>query len=113
MRVFVTGATGVIGRRVVPLLISEGHRVTAVARSPQQRAQFAGLGAVPVELDLFAREAVRRAVAGHDAIVNLATHLPRGFKSFFPAAWATNDRIRRVASNLLVDGAIAGGVQVF
>jgi nucleoside-diphosphate-sugar epimerase len=113
MRVLVTGATGVIGRRVVRLLIAEGHRVTAVARTPQKRGQLAGTGAIPIDLDLFAGDAVRRAVAGHDAVVNLATHLPTGFGAFLPGAWATNHRIRRVASNLLVDGAIAAGAQVF
>jgi nucleoside-diphosphate-sugar epimerase len=45
MRIFVTGATGVVGRRVVPILIGTGHRVTAVGRSPEKRATLQQMGA--------------------------------------------------------------------
>src|SRR5207244_353386 len=103
MRILVTGATGVIGRRVVPHLIAAGHRVTALTRSPQKRAELALAGATPAELDLFAHDAVRHAVAAHDAVINLATHLPEGFRMFLPGACRTNDRLRSVASNILVD----------
>jgi nucleoside-diphosphate-sugar epimerase len=113
MRILVTGATGVIGRRVVPHLIAAGHNVTALVRTPQKRTEVALAGATPGGLDLFARDAVRHAVANYDAIVNLATHLPAGFRMFLPGAWRTNDRLRRVASRNLVDAALAGNVQVF
>jgi 2-alkyl-3-oxoalkanoate reductase len=68
---------------------------------------------MPVHVDLFARDALQRAVAGHDAVINLATHLPAGWRMFLPGAWAENDRIRRVASANLVDAAIAGGATRF
>ena len=113
MRIFLTGATGVIGRRVLPLLSLAGHRVTAVAHRPQSRAEIERAGATAVDVDLFAPDAVRSAVAGHDAVINLATHLPSGFRMFLPGAWAENDRIRRVASANLVDAAIAGGATRF
>src|SRR5918912_4099365 len=113
MRVFVSGATGVIGRRVVPLLVSAGHQVTAVARSPQKRSALERAGAVPVAVDLFDAEAVRRAVAGHDTVINVATHIPTSSRAFFPWAWWENDRIRRVASANLADAAIAGGAERF
>src|SRR5439155_8034091 len=82
MRVFLTGATGVIGRRVLPLLVGLDHSVTAVAHRPQSWGEIERAGAVPVQVDLFARAAIQRAVAGHDAVINLATHLPAGFASF-------------------------------
>ncbi len=111
MRVFVTGATGVIGRRVVPLLVSKRHAVTAVGRSAEKRAALERAGATPVELDLFAPDAVRVAVAGHDAILNLATHIPPSTgRMLMPGGWRENDRVRRVASSNLADAAIAGGV---
>ena len=63
MQILVTGATGVLGRRVVPLLVAAGHDVTAVARGHADALRAAG--AAPIELDLFARGAVARAVGGH------------------------------------------------
>ena len=61
MRVFVTGGTGVIGRRAVPLLIEAGHDVTVAVRSTQ-RAAVTPPGATAILLDLFDFEAVSRAV---------------------------------------------------
>lgn len=114
MHVFLTGATGVIGRRVVPILLGTGHRVTAVGRSPEKRATLAQIGAVPVDLDLFTPDAVRRAVAGHDAVINLATHMPSSsMHMLLPGAWRENDRIRRVASAVLADAAHAADVGWF
>jgi nucleoside-diphosphate-sugar epimerase len=113
MRVFVTGATGVIGRRAVALLVQAGHEVTGVARSPAKADQLRAAGAQPVEVDLFDAEGLRRAVEGHDAVVNLATHIPSVTKASSAKAWAENDRIRREASGLLVDAAIAAGASVF
>ena len=62
---------------------------------------------------MFAADAVRKAVAGHDAVVNLATHMPAGYRAFLPGAWAENDRIRRFASANLVDAAMATGATRF
>ena len=76
MRIFVTGSTGVIGIRLIPLLLRAGHRVSGVTRSAAARARLEREGAVSIALDLFDRDAVRRAVDGHETIINLATHLP-------------------------------------
>ncbi len=113
MRIFLTGATGVIGRRALPLLIGAGHSVTAVVRRPQSHAELVRAGATPIAVDLFAADAVRKTVAGHDAVVNLATHMPAGYRAFLPGAWAENDRIRRFASANLVDAAMATGATRF
>jgi nucleoside-diphosphate-sugar epimerase len=114
MKVFVTGATGVVGRRAVPLLAQAGHEVTAVARTPEKAAAVERAGARPVTVDLFDADGVRRAVAGHDAVVNLATHIPRSFaRMLMPGAWRENDRIRREASAILVDAALAAGATRF
>jgi len=114
MRVFITGATGVIGRRVVPLLVDAGHSVTAVARSDAKRAALAKAGATPIGLDLFDRAAVERAVAGHQTIINLATHMPPSMtRMMLPWSWRENDHIRREGSAILADAAIRNGVERF
>ncbi|HEY7214218.1 MAG TPA: NAD(P)-dependent oxidoreductase [Thermoanaerobaculia bacterium] len=113
MKIFVTGATGVIGRRAVPLLLAAGHQVTAVGRSPQKRAALERLGAATVAIDLFDPAAVRAAVAGHDAVCNLATHMPSSARVLLPGAWRENDRVRKLASANLVEAALAGGARHF
>jgi nucleoside-diphosphate-sugar epimerase len=113
MRVFLTGATGVIGRRTVPLLLSAGHQVTASGRSAARLEPLQRAGASVAVLDLFDRGAVGRALSGHDAVINLATQIPKGLRAFLPGAWQENDRIRRAGSALLVDAALASGIQHF
>ena len=113
MRVFVAGATGVLGLRAVARLVAAGHQVTGVARSPEKDAVLEALGARPVRVDLFDANAVRTAVAGHDAVVNVATKIPPVAQMARMSAWDENERIRREASANLVDGAIAAGATVF
>jgi nucleoside-diphosphate-sugar epimerase len=113
MRVFVAGATGVVGRRAVARLVIAGHEVTGVARSPEKDALLDLLGAHPVRVDLFDAGAVRAAVAGHDAVVNLTTKIPPIAQMKRTSAWDENERIRREVSGHLVDAAIAAGATVF
>lgn len=110
MRIFVAGATGVIGTRALPLLVSAGHDVTAVGRTPGKRALLERLGARAVTVDLFDPLAVHRAVAGHDTIINLATAVPSPvWRGLLPGAWHEMDRVRRQVSANLVEAAIASG----
>ena len=114
MRIFVTGASGVIGRRVVPLLVDAGHQVTAVGRSPDKLAALAKVGAETATLDLLDAKAARQAMAGHDAVINLATHMPSSMaRMMLPWAWRENDHVRRQGSAILVDAAIDAGVGRF
>ena len=77
MRVFVTGASGAIGGRLVPQLIERGHEVVGTHRSARGAVRLRARGAEPVALDLVDAEAVRRVVleAMPDAIVHEATAL--------------------------------------
>lgn len=109
MRVLVTGATGVLGRRVLPLLTSEGHDVTAVSRGQGDRV--AAAGAVPLELDLFDRAAVRAAADGQHAVLDLATRIPPANRMALPWAWRDNDRLRREAAPLMADAAARAGAR--
>jgi len=113
VRVFVAGATGVAGRRAVLRLVEAGHEVTGVARSPEKVAELAAIGASTASVSLFDRPGLVAAVAGHHAVVNLATHIPPPAQMGRMSAWKENDRIRREGSANLVDAAIAAGAEVY
>jgi nucleoside-diphosphate-sugar epimerase len=113
MRVFVAGATGVAGRRAVARLVAAGHDVTGIARSAEKDALLASLGARSVRVSLFDPDALRDAIAGHDAVVNLATKIPSVSRMAQMSAWEENERIRREASGNLVEAALAAGAAVF
>ena len=113
MKAFVAGATGVLGRRVVPLLLRAGHDVTALARTDQKAASLQAVGATPVRVDLFDPDATRTAVAGHDIVCNLATHIPSPGRMARPSAWAENDRVRTEISRNLADAVIDTGAGRF
>jgi nucleoside-diphosphate-sugar epimerase len=109
MKVFVAGATGVIGWRAVERLVAAGHEVTGVARSAEKAELLRGVGSTPVRLDLFDPAAVKEAVVGHDVVVNLTTHIPPLSRMAITRAWAENDRIRTEISRNLADAALAAG----
>ena len=103
MQIFVTGATGVIGRQVVPLLVAGGHWVTAVGRTPEKRRALERAGARAINVDLFNRDAMRAALAGQQVVINLATHIPPTSQFFMPGAWHETNRLRREAAANLVE----------
>jgi nucleoside-diphosphate-sugar epimerase len=113
-RIFVTGATGVVGTYALPLLVSHGHDVTAVGRSPEKRARLQALGVRPIELDTFDVAATRGALDGITTVINLATHMPSSsFQMMLRWKWRENDLLRREGSAALVQAALAAGVQRF
>jgi nucleoside-diphosphate-sugar epimerase len=103
VRVFLAGATGVIGRRLVPLLIDRGHAVTAMTRRPEGAALLRSLGAEPVVADALDREALF-AVVGGDVVIHQLTDL----REFDLAA---NARLRVDGTRNLVDAARGAGVR--
>lgn len=109
-RLFVVGATGVLGRRVVARALAHGHRVTGAARDARAADTLRALGATPLAVDLFDSSEVRQAVAGHDVVVNLATAVPSISKATLPGAFRANDNLRARASRILVDATLAGDV---
>jgi nucleoside-diphosphate-sugar epimerase len=109
-RVFVTGATGVLGRRAVPLLVRAGHFVTAVVRSERKANLVRAAGATPVSVDLFDAAAVRSAINGHDAVAHLATNIPTGPAAAERSAWRTNDSLRRDVAAVIASAAADAGV---
>src|SRR5262245_59947061 len=106
MRIFITGATGVIGRRVIPLLVNAGHRVTAMLHSAEKRRDLERMDAAVALTDLFDLRALRSALDGHDVAINLATHMPSSSaRMLLRSAWQENDRIRSQGSANLVEAA--------
>jgi nucleoside-diphosphate-sugar epimerase len=116
MRVFVAGAAGAIGRRLIPQLVAHGHRVTASTRGPARVEQLRALGAEPVIVDGLDATAVGEAIARSepDAIVHQMTALAgkpnlRNFDKWF----ATTNKLRTAGTEHLLAAAEAAGVTKF
>jgi nucleoside-diphosphate-sugar epimerase len=116
MKVFVAGATGALGRQLVPQLVANGHEVVGMTRTEAKRDLVRGLGARPVVADALDPEAVRRAVseAAPDVIVHQLTalsgpldmrHLERGF--------ALTNRLRSEGTDHLLSAGRAAGIRRF
>jgi nucleoside-diphosphate-sugar epimerase len=113
MKILFTGATGVLGRASVPLLISDGHDVAAVYRSDREARWLEEVGARPTKADLFDRESVDQAMPGVDTVVHFATSIPPQTTMARRSSWDMNDRLRSTATEILVDAAIDHGVERF
>ena len=112
MRIFVAGATGAVGKRLVPLLAAERHEVVGTTRSPGKVGDLRALGAEPVVLDVLDAEAVGRALAeAHpEVVVHQATALS-GLSNLrnLDAAFAETNRLRTEGTdNLLAAARVAG-----
>jgi nucleoside-diphosphate-sugar epimerase len=114
MRVFVAGASGAIGTRLVPQLVDRGHEVIGTSTSPTGAKRVRALGAKPVALDLLDAPAVRKAVLGAapEAIVHEATALAdlSDFKHFDRTFHQTN-RLRTEGTDALLAAAREAGVR--
>ena len=112
MRVFVTGATGALGRYLVPGLVAAGHEVTATTRTPGKTAQLREAGAEPAVVDGLDREAVIAAVraAAPEVILHEMTALAgmRSLRNPDRAFAVTNELRTRGTDNLLAAAALAG-----
>jgi nucleoside-diphosphate-sugar epimerase len=116
MRVFVAGATGVIGRQLTPLLAAVGHEVFALTRSPAQVSAVQALGARAVIGDLLDRDSVARAMqtVRPTAVVHMATAIPRAVDPRHLAAdFTTTNRLRTEGTRHLVAAGADLGVRRF
>jgi len=114
MRIFVAGATGVIGVRLVPLLVGAGHVVAGMTRSPDNVSALRAQGAQPVVGDVFDLPTLTRAVESFepDAVVDQLTDLPDRLDDLQASA-AANDRMRTEGTRNLVEAAQAAGATHF
>jgi 2-alkyl-3-oxoalkanoate reductase len=116
MRVFVAGASGGIGSRLVPQLIDQGHEVIGTSRSPGNAEGIRALGAKPVTLDLLDARAVRKAVleSEPEAIVNQATALADvRFSRNLDRSFAQTNRLRTEGTDALLAAAREADVRRF
>jgi nucleoside-diphosphate-sugar epimerase len=116
MRVFVAGASGAIGSRLVPQLVERGHEVVGSSRSPEKSDQLAALGAEPIVLDLLDPAAVRKAVtaARPEAIIHQATALSGLSDVKNPdRSFAQTNRLRTEGTDALLAAAREVGVGHF
>jgi nucleoside-diphosphate-sugar epimerase len=116
MRVFVAGASGALGSRLVPQLIDAGHEVIGTHNSPANAELLRTLGAEPVRLDLLDAGAVRKAVleAEPEAIVNEATALANlKWGRNFDKVFAKTNELRTKGTDALLAAAREAGVRRF
>ncbi|MFD3521522.1 NAD-dependent epimerase/dehydratase family protein [Streptomyces sp. NPDC058653] len=106
MHVFVAGATGAVGRLLVPLLLDAGHRVTGTSRSRAGAERVGARGASPARVDVFDRSALHEvmAAAAPDAVIHQLTDLS-------DADGEATNRLRVEGTRNLVDAAKAAGVR--
>ena len=104
MKVLVVGASGVLGRALIPLLLDAGHTVRALSRHPLK----SGLGVESVAGDLLKSD-LSPIVEGCEAVVHAATAIPSNPSQ--PGAWTLNTQLRTLGTRRLVDAAQAAGVQ--
>jgi len=114
MRIFLAGATGVLGIRLLPLLVDAGHVVAGMTRSPDKVAVIRACGAEPVVCDVFEEAQLAGAVKSFepDAVVDQLTDLPDRRDEIVAHA-AKNDRIRTEGTRNLVAAAKAADVNRF
>lgn len=114
MRIFLAGATGVIGIRLVPLLVADGHAVAGMTRSPGKADQLRELGAEPVVCDVFNAGDLVAAVVRFDPqlVMHQLTDLPDSVDQI-AAHRDRNNRIRTEGTRNLLEAAKAAGATRF
>jgi nucleoside-diphosphate-sugar epimerase len=114
MRIFLAGASGVIGRRLIPLLLAEGYVVTGTTRSAEKAAELKASGVAPAIVDVFDGRAVYDAViaAQPEAIIHQLTDLPDVIDpARLGEVLARNSRLRIDGTANLVAAARSAGVR--
>lgn len=106
MKILLAGATGVVGRRLIPLLVQAGHEVAGTTRRTERAGLLRDLGAEPVIVDMFDAAAVHDAVAAQrpDAVIHQLTDLST-------EDFDANSQLRITGTRNLVDAALAAGVE--
>jgi nucleoside-diphosphate-sugar epimerase len=113
--VFVAGASGAIGRPLVPKLVTAGHDVTGMTRSEERAARIRAAGASAVVLDVFDVEALRAALleAAPEVVVHQLTALPERLDFRKESTYAPTNRVRTEGTRNLLDAALAAGARRF
>jgi nucleoside-diphosphate-sugar epimerase len=116
MRIFLAGAAGAIGRRLVPLLLQAGHKITGTTRTAEKAHALERAGVVPAVLDVFDAGTVTASMgaAKPEVVIHQLTDLPREFdEALIAASYAKNARIRTEGTRNLIAAAQAAGARRF
>lgn len=112
MRIFIAGATGVLGRRLISQFNEHGHSVVGLVRSAKGEGVVRSLGGEPHWADLFSADSLARAAEGCEVVIHAATAIPAKRRTV-PADWAMNDRIRREGIAALTEAASKIGAKTY
>jgi nucleoside-diphosphate-sugar epimerase len=116
VRIFLAGASGAIGRRLMPLLCAAGYEVTGMTRSPDVARELEAAGVHPAIVDVYDAGALKRAVmeARPEVVMHQLTDLPRVFdEAQLTAAYSRNARIRTEGTRNLIAAAQAASARRF
>jgi nucleoside-diphosphate-sugar epimerase len=112
MKVFIAGASGVLGRRLVRQFVARGHSAIGQVRSAKAESAVREAGGEPRHADLFDAESLAKAADGCDTVIHAATAIPTKQKTT-PADWAMNDHIRRKGTRCLTEAAAKIGAKTY
>jgi nucleoside-diphosphate-sugar epimerase len=115
MRVFLAGASGAIGRPLVPRLVAAGHEVTGMTRSEESAEQIRAAGAQAVVVDVFDRDALRGAVTecAAEVVLHELTALPERMSFRDKQLYSATNRVRGEGTRNLMEAARAAGARRF
>jgi nucleoside-diphosphate-sugar epimerase len=112
MKVFIAGAPGVLGRRLVRQFTARGHAVVGHVRSAKGEQAVRAMGGEPRYADLFGADSLAKAAEACDTIIHAATAIPVKTRTT-PGDWAMNDRIRREGTRRLTEAAAMIGAKTY
>lgn len=104
MKVFVAGASDVLGRAAVRQLAADGDTIVGLVRDEEEARTVSALGGIPAVGSIFDCEFLRRSIHGCDVVMHLASAIPQKRKPA-PSDWTTNDRLRREGTRNLIEAA--------
>jgi len=113
MKIFMTGATGVLGKRVASHLIAEGHEVKALCRSVQNYQDLEKAGVKPVWGNIYDPEQLQKITMGEEAIIHLASNVPVNSQKLKREDWFENDLLRERGTENLAQAGVRNGVKLF
>lgn len=110
VKVFLTGASGVVGRSAMTALVAAGHDVVGLARSEESARIIVAHGARPHAGSIFEVDSLVSGMRGSDAVLNFLGAAPSGASRFRPGAWRAHDRIRAHGADVVARAAAQAGV---
>jgi nucleoside-diphosphate-sugar epimerase len=116
MRIAIIGATGVLGRAVVPRLLAKNHQLLAISPHPEKATSLYGNKIDAAEGDLLDSDAEAKFTAllnSYDTVLNLATSIPKQSDAGKAGAWDKNNQLRQEGTPRLVKAILAAGIKTY